>query len=311
MDRILITGGAGFIGTNLINKLLARENVEIYVIDNFLYQIHYGNINYNPKVNYIVGCVTDKKVWERALSFDIDYIVHLASETGTGQSMDELSSYTNTNINGTSVMLECLNTIPNKVKKITLSSSRAVYGNYVNTETITHLNPVSIYAFTKLAQEKLLKISSTIPYTILRYQNVYGPGQSIHNPYTGIISIFSKRFSMNQDVDIWDNGKPTRDFIYIDDVTDLTLKVIENNNTDYGIFNVGTGISTKIIDVANLLKESINPLVNINISSYHREGDILHAVADMQKTFNLFNWKPKYSIEEGISNFVKHFKNEY
>ena len=306
MDSILISGGAGFIGTNITNKLI-KQGHRVIILDNFLPQVHSGDVETIDGVKYIFGCVSDKECWKEALSYEPKYIIHLASETGTGQSMEELSRYTKTNILGTSVMLECLNTIPNSVERIILSSSRAVYGEDKNIED-SKLNPVSIYALTKLTQEDLLKLSSPIPYIILRYQNVYGPGQSLNNPYTGIISIFSKRFSQNKDIEIWDNGEPTRDFVYIDDVADFTILNLKSEHNNE-IFNVGTGQNVKIYDVAVELRDLINKECKIEITDYHRDGDVIHAVGNMEKTFNNFDWRPEYDIKKGIQYFTEYFMN--
>ena len=192
--NILITGGAGFIGQALVNQLSSNHN--IIILDNFLKQVH-GD---SPKkklenCKVIEGDVSELNSWELAFREDPELIIHLASETGTGQSMDEITRYNNTNVIGTSIMLDMLNKYNHKVKKIILTSSRSVYGEEKNIEKNKNLRPLSVYAVTKLTQEYLIQVSSPVPYTILRYQNVYGPGQSIKNPYTGIISIFSERFS--------------------------------------------------------------------------------------------------------------------
>ena len=305
MDSVLISGGAGFIGTRITKQLL-QQGKRVIILDNFLSQVHNGEIKTLEGVKYVFGCVSNKECWKEALSYKPKYLIHLASETGTGQSMRELSRYTKTNILGTSVMLECLNNIPNSVEKIILSSSRAVYGEEKNIEDAIP-KPVSMYALTKLTQENLLKLSSPVPYTILRYQNVYGPGQSLNNPYTGIISIFCKRFSNNEDIEIWDDGKPTRDFIYVDDVVDFTILNLDKNYHNE-IFNVGTGKKIRIYDVATHLKNLINKKCNIHITSYHRDGDVIDAIADMNKTNSYFDWNPKYDINKGIEYFVKHFK---
>ena len=307
--RILITGGAGFIGTKITERLLGQEEKsDIVILDNFIEQVHGKDYKTIEGIDYIIGDVADMDSWKDAMSFDPEIIIHLASETGTGQSMDEISRYVRTNVLGTANMLELLNTTKHNVKKIILSSSRAVYGDGENIETNGSLQPVSIYALTKLDQERLLKISCTIPYTIYRYQNAYGPGQSIKNPYTGIISIFSEKFSKGETVSIWDNGEPSRDFIYVEDIVTATLLAIKNKKTDYESYNVGTGQAVPILDVAEKLKEMINPDCDIKITDYHRPGDVMHAYGDINKIKNELDWKPEFTLEEGLSNFVEWFK---
>lgn len=313
--RILITGGGGFIGTKTIDRLLLEDNNhEITVLDNFIEQVHgREEPEYFDSVNYIIGDVADIDSWYEAIDkYDPEIIIHLASETGTGQSMEEISRYVKTNVLGTANMLEVLNTTSNSnsVKKVILSSSRSVYGDGENIETNSSLNPVSIYALTKLDQERLIELSCKVPYTIYRYQNAYGPGQSIKNPYTGIISIFSEKFSNGEDVDIWDNGEPTRDFVYVEDIVTATLSSINNKKTDYKTYNVGTGIAVPILEVTKKLRDLINPDSNINITDYHRPGDIMHAYGNINKINNELNWKPKFTLEQGLSEFARWFKEQ-
>jgi len=307
--KILISGGAGFIGTKIINKL--KDNHEIVVLDNLLEQIHGKTPKLIDGIKYIIGDVRNISDWEKSMEFNPDIILHLASETGTGQSMDEINRYVSTNVVGTSIMLDLVNSGKYDVKKIILSSSRAVYGDGVNDENNLSLVPKSVYGVTKLTQEQLLQTSCKVPYTILRYQNVFGDGQSLNNPYTGIISIFSNIFKNGGDVEIYDNGEPTRDFIYVDDVVDATIICMFNDNSNYGVYNVGTGIGVSILEVTEKLKTKINPKSNIKITDYHREGDIIHAKAEINKIKKELDWSPKRDLEFGLSNFVNWFKNEY
>lgn len=308
--KFLITGGAGFIGTKIINRL--KDEHEIIVLDNLLEQIHGDNpklIEHN-NVKYIKGDVRNGVDWDECLSHKPNVLIHLASETGTGQSMDEIHRYVNTNISGTAVMLDKINEKGCTIKKVILSSSRAVYGESQNIESNFSLRPLSVYGVTKLTQEQLITTSCKVPYTILRYQNVYGDGQSLNNPYTGIISIFSNIFSKGGDVEIYDNGEPTRDFIYVGDIVDATLKCMGNNISDYKIYNVGTGEGVSILEVTKKLRDKINPKSNIIITDYHREGDIIHAKANIDEIETTLGWTPKRSLDYGLTNFVKWFKTE-
>lgn len=305
--KVLISGGAGFIGTKIIHQLKGEH--EIIVLDNFLEQIHGTEPKLVDGVNYIDGDVRNVSDWELALSHNPDVIFHMASETGTGQSMDEIDRYVSTNVNGTSIMLDLVNSGRYNVKKIILTSSRAVYGEGDNIEGNYELKPLSVYGVTKLTQEQLILTSSKVPYTILRYQNVYGDGQSLNNPYTGIISIFSNIFHKGGDVEIYDNGEPTRDFIYVDDIVDATLLCMGNNISDGKIYNVGTGVNTSILSVTEQLRDKINPHSEITITNYHREGDIMHANGDITKITTELGWTPKRDTNFGLSKFVEWFKN--
>lgn len=306
--KILITGGAGFIGTHLVNKL--KNEHEIIVFDNFLEQVHGKLLKKIEGVRYVIGDVTKIEDWEIAMSSNPDIIIHLASDTGTGQSMDEIVRYCNTNIMGTSIMIDILNKKENNVKKVILSSSRAVYGDENNSISNCNINPKSVYGVTKLTQELLIKTSLRVPYTILRYQNVYGDGQSLNNQYTGIISIFSKKLQKNETIEIYDQGIPTRDFIYVGDIVELTSECIFNKKSDNKIYNVGTGESIKILDVANKLKELYESESKIEITSFHRDGDVIHAIGDVSETFKDLNWSYKYSLNYGLNKIVEWVKNK-
>jgi len=307
--KILITGGAGFIGSKLVDKLLIN-NHEIIILDNFLEQIHGKKHFFKNNVKYIIGDVKNESDWVKALNENPEIIFHLASETGTGQSMDEINRYVTTNILGTSTMLEVLNKNKNKVKKIILTSTRAVYGDLDNFSDTLITDPKSVYALTKLAQENLIKTSSKVPYTILRYQNVFGEGQSLNNPYTGIISIFSNLFLDNKTVTIYDNGSPTRDFIYVDDVVNATILCMENDETNYQTYDIGTGKETKILDVAHELKKIINSKSEILITNYHREGDIMFAKANTSKIKSSLGWESQIQLQDGLNFFFNWFKAE-
>lgn len=304
--KVLITGGAGFIGSKIINKI--KNNHEIVVLDNLLEQIHGDKPKLIDGISYVIGDVRNIKDWEKSMEFNPDVILHLASETGTGQSMDEINRYVTTNVVGTSIMLDLVNSGKYDVKKIILSSSRAVYGDGENIESNTSLEPKSVYGVTKLTQEQLIETSSKIPYTILRYQNVFGDGQSLNNPYTGIISIFSNIFDNGGDVEIYDGGEPTRDFIYVDDVVDVTIQCMTDERSNYGKYNVGTGVSTSILSVTETLRDMINVDCHIKITDYHREGDIMHAKANIDKIKTNLEWHPKIGVEYGLSKFVDWFK---
>lgn len=305
--KILITGGAGFIGNKICNKL--KKNFKIIVLDNFLHQVHGDNSFVQiSDVEYVYGDVTNVNDWKIVMSKNPDYIIHLASETGTGQSMEEITRYVNTNIMGTSIMLEYLNKNKHNVKKIILSSTRAVYGNLENNCENGVVDPKSVYAVTKLSQENLFKTSCNVPYTILRYQNVFGNGQSLNNPYTGIITIFSNLLLQNKSITIFDGGIATRDFIYVDDVADATIKCIENELSNYKTYDVGTGVETKILDVSLKLKYLFNSNSDIIISDYHRDGDVIFAKSNSDKIRKDLNWSPNFNIDEGLGFFYEWFK---
>ena len=349
-NRVLITGGSGFIGSNLALKLLSK-GYKVTVLDNMSKQIHgedYKNSelykNIAGKVEFVLGDVQNKSDWQKALK-DTDVIVHLAAETGTGQSMYEIERYTDVNIKGTAIMLDILTNEEHSVKKIVVAASRAIYGEgkylckehgevyplareekymskgdfnvkcpicdkdveLTGTTEDSKIHPTSIYGFTKQGQEQMCMIAGKslgIPVVAYRYQNVYGPGQSLKNPYTGILSIFSTRIKNGNSINIFEDGLESRDFVYIDDVVDATILGIEKEEANYESFNVGTGVAVDVITVANTLKDKYGVEVDITISGNYRLGDIRHNFADISKIKSKLGFEPKFDFKKGISNFA-------
>ena len=355
VKNILITGGAGFIGSNLALRLISY-GYNITVLDNLSEQIHGPDPNksllYNSikdKVNFILGDVCNENDWIKSIE-NQDVIIHLAAETGTGQSMYEVEKYVNVNVRSNAILLNFLSNKKNKIQKIIVASSRAVYGegkyscsedgvvfpiqrsdynlskgdfnpkcpicdNNVTpmpTDEKSPLNPVSIYGITKQNQEQLISLgckSLGISSIIYRYQNVYGPGQSLSNPYTGILSIFSTRILNNNQIEIFEDGLESRDFVYVDDVVDATilgLKITDKINT---VFNVGSGRRTSVLNVAKTLEKHYKLDVNINISGRYRIGDIRHNFADISKITKI-GFSPKVSFTKGLEKFSNWVKKQ-
>ena len=356
MKNILITGGAGFIGSSTALKLV-DNGYNITVLDNLSPQIH-GNNPENSflyeriknKVNFVKGDVSNRADWEKAL-VNQDAVIHLAAETGTGQSMYEIEKYTKVNIGGTAILLDILTNTKTNVKKVIVASSRAIYGEgkylceehgivYPNerkeqdmlnkdfcnkcsvcgknvqpkaTDEESKIHPSSIYGITKQVQEQMVLLSCkaiTIPAVAYRYQNVYGPGQSLKNPYTGILSIFSTNMLHNQAINIFEDGEESRDFIYIDDVVNATILGLEKDVADFQVFNVGSGKSTTVKQVVELLKMHYKSDSDIKITGNFRLGDIRHNYADVSKINKLLGFTPKYEFEKGIKLFTDWVKKE-
>ena len=353
MKNILITGGAGFIGSNLALRLIAK-GYNVTVLDKLSAQIHGENAEQNSflflkikdKVKFIKGTVTSKQDWREAIKGQ-DAIIHFAAETGTGQSMYEIQKYTDVNIGGTAIMLDLLANEEHTVKKVIIASSRSIYGEgrywseelntyvypkhrtdeymstgdfevkykgtvkplrLVPTDEESKIHPSSVYGITKQNQEQMIMtVCPTIGIApvAFRYQNVYGPGQSLSNPYTGILSIFSTLIKNGKDINIFEDGKETRDFIYIDDVVAATILGLEKEEANGEVFNVGTGVATDVITVANKLIENYNSTTNVVISGNSRLGDIRHNYADLTKINALLGFVPQYNFEEGIKKFTQ------
>jgi dTDP-L-rhamnose 4-epimerase len=170
------------------------------------------------------------------------------------------------------------------------------------------INPESVYGITKYNQEQMVLTvgkSLRIPSVAFRYQNVYGPGQSLSNPYTGIISIFSTRIKNGNDLNIFEDGNESRDFVYIDDVVNVTILGLESDNANYQVINVGNGVPTNVLKIANKLKKAFHSDVKISVSGNYRLGDIRHNYADLTKIKRILRYEPIVSFDEGILNFVK------
>lgn len=350
LKNILITGGAGFIGSNIALKLI-EKGYNITILDNLSEQIHgidpekqsplYCSIK--DKVKFIKGSVTSKDDIRKAIMGQ-STIIHLAAETGTGQSMYEISKYVNVNIGGTAILLDILANNPHSIKKMIIASSRAIYGEgkYLSeelgivypkhrtdafmqqgdfevkypgctkplqllaTDEESKIHPSSVYGITKQNQEQMvMTVCPTlgIAPVAFRYQNVYGPGQSLTNPYTGILSIFSTLIKNGKGINVFEDGKETRDFVFINDIVDATILGIEKEDANNEIFNVGTGIAT---DVNNVVKELITNYgidVPVKISGNYRLGDIRHNYADLTKISSKLGFKPKIMFTEGIKQF--------
>ena len=353
MEKILITGGAGFIGSNLALALLKRGH-QVTVLDNLSEQIHGKHpeetsplyLSIEDKVRFIKGTVACRETLQKAIA-DNTIIVHLAAETGTGQSMYEIQHYTDVNIGATALLLDILTNEKHSVKKVVVASSRAIYGEgkYYNKTKNTFvyplqrtdndmqkgdfevkdpqnhsdvlelvattedsiIHPTSVYGITKQVQEQLvMTVCPTIGIAgvAFRYQNVYGPGQSLKNPYTGILSIFSTQIKNGNGINIFEDGKETRDFVFINDVVDATVLGIEKETANNQVFNVGTGVATDVITVATELSKNYGIQVPITISGNYRLGDIRHNYADITKARQLLGFEPKISFKEGLKQFT-------
>lgn len=348
--NILITGGAGFIGSQLALRLL-KEGYFVTVLDNLSPQIHGENPEIDSplyqsisgKVDFIKGDITNRNDVETALE-NADAVIHFAAETGTGQSMYEIEKYNRVNVSGTALLLDVLVNKTHNVKKFVLASSRAVYGEgkywnadnetvYPENRTLTlmqqgfyemtddkgrpltpvatdessKLHPTSYYGLTKLQQEEMVKLvcsSVALPFVILRYQNVYGVGQSLLNPYTGILSIFSTQILSGKETNVFEDGLPSRDFINIEDTVEATFRSLKIDLANNEIINVGTGKPTSVLSVAKMLSKMYGKQEKINVSGDFRIGDIRHNFADLSKMKRILNFEPTMSFEQGISDFT-------
>jgi len=348
--RILITGGAGFIGSNL-SIALHRAGHRVTVLDSLSPQIHGADPRADSSllksiedlVRFVQGSVTEESDWTKVLGGQ-DAIVHLAAETGTGQSMYEIKRYADVNVGGTALMLNLLASGAHEVRKVVVASSRALYGEgkyrspagvvypgarqkedldqgrfepmsatgepltSIATDEDSKLHPSSVYGITKLAQEQLVMTvcaSLGIAATALRLQNVYGPGQSLANPYTGILSIFSKRIVAGKEINVFEDGRESRDFVYIDDVVRAITLALQSPQADGEVFGIGSGVGTNVLAAAQTLCAKFGRDVAIRVSGAYRLGDIRHNVADLAKARKVLGFEPSVAFDAGIASFVE------
>jgi dTDP-L-rhamnose 4-epimerase len=350
--NILITGGVGFIGSNLARRIL-KEGHNVTLFDNLSPQIH-GQLTIPPDLEefglegakLLIGDVCDKEAFHRALA-EQDVVVHLAAETGTGQSMYEIERYEKVNIGGTAILLDYLvNHKENQIKKLVVASSRSIYGEgkyhcvskcgtvypkarstsamqsgqfevvcptcgsdceFMLTDESSVIHPSSFYGLTKQVQEQtILMFAQTLGISgfALRYQNVYGPGQSLKNPYTGILAIFSNQARVNKPIYIFEDGEESRDFVYIDDVVEATWRCIKPETSGIAALNVGSGDKTTVSEVVKEITNYFNSSSTVKITGEFREGDIRHNVADLTRIRELLDFEPQWKFSDGIKQFL-------
>lgn len=359
MRRILITGGAGFIGSEIVKQLFKINEWDIVVLDSMTEQIHGKNWEKSfllnqikDKCKFVKGSVTDIDVI-LPLVREAEYIIHLAAETGTGQSMYQINEYNETNVMGTSNLLQAVSSLgkESRVKKIILASSRSVYGEgkyvcdncgtvYPNSRTKekmqngdfnmycsdcgaklkvvkttedSAIKPASLYAFTKYAQELMLQTMCPalgLDYTIFRFQNVYGVGQSLKNPYTGILSIFSSLMLEDKPINVFEDGQESRDFINVMDIAAGVIAALNNEKSNGEIINLGSGIGTSVLSITEILKKAYKSNSQVKISGDFRLGDIAHNTASITKAEKILGFKPSIGLEEGLTQFCEWVKGQ-
>jgi dTDP-L-rhamnose 4-epimerase len=327
------------------------------VLDNLSPQIHGMTpdeteirAGLSPNVRFIQGDVRNQTDWEQALDGQ-DAVVHLAADTGTGQSMYQIERYVEVNVRGTAILLDYLVKGRHSIQKVVVASSRAIYGEGKNncpihgvvypnsrkdtnmaqgdfqvkcpicgtdvtplpTDEESHINPASIYAITKLNQEQMVLCTChglAIPAVALRYQNVYGPGQSLKNPYTGILSIFSTAILNEERINVFEDGLESRDFVFIEDVAEATVRALESEAANDQVINVGSGTPVTVMHVAQTLKKAYCRSVDIVVTGNYRIGDIRHNFASIKRMEKMLGFRPVWSFDRGVEAFVEWVRTQ-
>lgn len=349
--RILVTGGAGFIGSFLVDKLIDL-GFRVRIFDNLENQVHHGKVpDYlNPRAEFIRGDVRDPNALLKALQ-GISVVYHLAARVGVAQSNYEISSYVQTNIVGTANLLETIVNHKLPVRKIILAASNTSYGEglsrckqckivkpqlrtieqltqgkwevlcpkcghilkSIDTTEETPLKANSVYALTKNVQENLVMLFGKlyqIPVVSLRLFNVYGPRQSLSNPYTGVTAIFISRLKNGKPPVIYEDGVQSRDFVSVHDVVRAFILAMEKHKADYQCLNIGTGQSTTIGEVADLLASLLKKKIIPVFPGEFRLNDVRHCAADVTKAKKLLGWQPRISLKKGFVELVAWSANK-
>ncbi len=343
-ETILITGGAGFIGRYVARACLERGH-SVRVLDSLIEQVHGSKSaadHLDPEVDVVVGDVRDEAAVKRALK-GVTKVVHLAAEVGVGQSMYAVDRYVSVNDHGTAVLFQQL--IDNPVKRVVVASSMSIYGEGLyrdadgrEVEDVVRtpragpddpwdpldsqgrpLVPVptpewkrptlaSVYALTKYVQERLT-LTLTPAYGMegvaLRLWNVFGPGQALSNPYTGVLAIFSSRLHNGQPPMIFEDGEQRRDFVHVEDVAQAFLIALHHDRAPGGVFNVGSGEDRSVNEVARLLARAMGKSIAPEIAGKARIGDIRHCIADISQIRDTLGYAPRRDFEEGLAELAE------
>jgi len=340
-DTILVTGGAGFIGTYVVSSLLkAGHNVR--VLDSLIDQVHPAGQPVNPildHVEFINGDVRDPDAVAVALR-GADKLVHLAAEVGVGQSMYAIDRYVSVNDHGTAVLLQAL--IRHRVERIVVASSMSIYGEgrYVTQDgrivddavrrvgdgswnppgpqgeplipvaTPEEKRPVlaSVYAISKYVQERLtLTMAGAygMQAVALRLFNVYGAGQALSNPYTGVLAIFASRLLNGQRPMVFEDGKQRRDFVHVEDVASAFMQALDEPAADGGVFNIGSGRSVNVAEIATQFAAAMGrPDLQPEITGKARIGDIRNCFADISLAERVLRFQPRRGFADSFGEIA-------
>ena len=341
MDRILVTGGMGFIGSHTVDELVKR-GYEVKVMDNLEHQVHGGVApSYkNKDAKYLHGDIRHRKSWLAALQ-DVDSVIHLAGSVGIGQSFWEAKKYVDTNVSGTALMYELLTKdvkLRKRINKIVVASSKSLYGegSYVceehglqapdvrpikqlqrkewevkcpvcgqdlvptgvmESKYPQNLNPYSLSKYATERPAMDYSYSLGIPTVAFRYFNVYGERQSLSNPYTGVMAIFLSRIKNKNSPFLFEDGKQLRDYIYVKDVARLNANALNHGS---GVYNLGTGNGTSLLEVVHKLNQALGTDIRPTVSNEFRPGDNRHDFADISLLIRDFGKNDFTPLEKGI-----------
>lgn len=346
--RVLITGGAGFIGSHVADKLLSKGH-DVWVFDNLDPQVHKTNEwpDYlNPNVTKILGdCFLNYDLLKDTIvDNDIEAIYHFASKVGVGQSMFEIKKYTDSSVGGTANLLQILTEYP--IKKLIIASSMSCYGEglYQASDALIEkglyrtddqlknrqweydgLTPLptpeskpfesnSIYALNKNMQEAMCMSfgkAYDIPVVALRFWNAYGSRQSLSNAYTGVAAIFCGCFLSDKKPLIFEDGNQKRDFIHIDDLVQACYLALIDDKANFESYNVGSGHPLSVLDLVNTIGQELKPDgYEYEVTGNYRVGDVRHCYPDISKIKRELGYEPKYAFRDGVKDLISWVKEQ-
>src|SRR5215216_3492716 len=347
---VLVTGGAGYIGSHLVDALVTRD-YRVTVLDNLEPQVHRSGTwpSYaNPRATYVRGDVRDRAIFE-PLVLASHAVVHFGAAVSIGQSMYQIDRYVDVNTRGTALLLDILVNAKHDVRKVIVASSIGVYGEgayrcathgavappirdkswlavrdweqrcpvcgahveSIPTPEDKTLYRDNIYSMTKYHQEEMvLLIGRTygIPAVAPRFFNVYGPRQSLSNPYAGVAAIWLSRLLNGKQPVVFEDGGQLRDFVSIHDVVDCLMLMLENPGADFLPVNVGSGETVTILDIARMLNRILGTSIEADVTQTGRKFDIRHNTADITRAKTLLGFAPKVSLDEGFSELIEWAK---
>jgi dTDP-L-rhamnose 4-epimerase len=351
MRKVLVTGGAGYIGSHLVDALVRRE-YDVAVLDALVPQVHRSGTwpSYaNPKARYIQGDVRERAVLQPLVQ-ESDAVVHFAAAVSIGQAMYQIDRYVDVNTRATALLLDILVNDPHNVQKVIVASSIGVYGEgayscpkcgpqaptirpveqlaaqdweqhcpvcgrYLESVPTPENKPLyrdNIYSMTKYHQEEMvLLIGKTygIPAVAPRFFNVYGPRQSLSNPYAGVAAIFLSRLLNDRQPMVFEDGGQLRDFVSIHDVVDCLVLMLEKPGADYLPVNIGSGTTVTILDIARTLSRLLGKEIEPLVTNQGRRFDIRHNTADIALARERLGYQPKVSLDQGMSELIEWAKS--
>lgn len=351
--RILVTGGAGFIGSHIVDALV-KEGHKVRILDNLEPQVHIEAPKYlNSEAEFINGDIRSEDDIKKALS-NIEVVLHHTAAVGVGQSMYQIQKYIDINVGGTAKLLDVMVNGKYDVEKLVVASSMSIYGEGayrcgncgivypklrseaqleagewdltcpkcerklepVPTDEDKPLYPTSVYAVSKRDQEELcLSVGRAyqIPTVALRYFNVYGPRQSLSNPYTGVCAIFLSRIKNGKRPLLFEDGLQSRDFVSVHDIVQANLLAITKDEANYEALNVGTGEPINILEISRILIKLCAKELEPEAIGKYRAGDIRHCYPDISRIKAKLGYSPQVSMEEGMKELMQwseHVKAE-